>query len=500
MSIPASHIVEIIPRVIAATSTGLEFNGLFLTRNATIPTDKPVLTYSSADAVAEFFGFDSTEYAVALSYFDGITNKQTSPKTILFGRRIDVGVSGWLRGGKYSGTLADLRVVTAGSLVLEIDGVQVSLTEIDLSKVTSFSDVAEVLTAKLGAMSGSVSISYSSLHKAFIITSGSIGEASSVGYAETAAAGTDLSEILSLTADTGAIVSAGSDALSVTANIAAIRAVTENWFSFTTLWVTGNVEILEFAKWANDNYGWLYVPYSEAATLPMQNVDTDIASLLIENAYDHTAIIYGSLQYAVMLISAIAGVAWQRLNGVMTFAFKRMSGLAAYVTNETEAVTLESKNCNYYGKFATRNQDFTFFYPGKLSASDYGFVDSYVNAVWLNNSLQLALVDGLTSVNSAPYNDTGYTMLRAWMMDTILAAVNNGVIHTGVSLSEAQRNQLMNEAGEDISETLATDGYFLQINDPGANIRAQRETPVINLWYTYGGAIQRIEVTSTAIL
>lgn len=500
MSIPASHIVEIIPRVIASSSTGLEFNGLFLTRNTTITTERPVLTYANADAVAEFFGYESDEYAVAVTYFAGITNKQASPRTILFGRRIDVPVSGWLRGYKYSGTLADLRTITDGSLILDIDGVMVSLTDVNLSGATSFSDVAAILTDALGTMSSGVSITYSSLHRAFIIVSGSTGANSIVEYGQTAATGTDLSDILNLTEAAGATTSAGSEALSVTANIAAIRAVSENWFSYTTLWVTGSTEILELAKWASDNYGWLYVPYSEDVQLPDQNVDTDIASKLIENAYDHTAIIYGSRDYAVMLISAIAGVAWQQLNGVMTFAFKSQSGLAAYVTNLTEAVTLESKNCNYYGKFATRNSDFVFFYPAKLSASNYSFVDSYVNAVWLNNSLQLALMDGLTSINSAPYNDTGYTMIRAWMMDTIASALNNGTIHTGVSLTEAQRNQLLNEAGLDISGELTNDGYYLQINDPGANIRARRETPNINLWYTYGGAVQRIEVTSTAIL
>lgn len=500
MAIPASHIVEIIPRVIASSGTGLEFNGLFFTRNASITTDRPVLMYSSAAAVAEFFGYDSDEYAVAVTYFAGITNKQASPRMILFGRRIDVGVSGWLRGYKYSGSLADLRAVTDGSLILDIDGVTVSLTDIDFSGVTSFSDAALVLTAALGTMASGVNIMYSSLHRAFIITSGSTGDNSVVGYAQTVASGTDLGDMLNLTESAGATMSIGSEALSVSSNIAAIRAVTENWFSYTTLWVTGNTEILELAKWASDNYGWLYVPYSEAVNLPDQNVDTDIASQLIENAYDHTAIIYGSREYAVMLISAIAGVAWQRLNGVMTFAFKSISGLAAYVTDETEAVTLESKNCNYYGRFATRNSEFVFFYPGKLSASKYSFVDSYVNAVWLNNSLQLALIDGLTSVNSAPYNDTGYTMIRAWMMDTIASALNNGTIHTGVSLSEAQKNQLLNEAGQDITSELSSDGYYLQIADPGANIRAQRETPIINLWYTYGGAIQRIEVSSTAIL
>lgn len=500
MSIPASHIVEIIPRVIASNSSGLEFNGLFFTLNTSITTNKPVLTFSSAAAVAEFFGYDSAEYAVAETYFAGITNKQATPKAILFGRRIDDAVSGWLRGGKFTGALAELKAIADGALILEIDGVTVSLTDIDLSTATSFSDIAALLMTALNAVANGITVEYSSLHKAFIITSGTSGPVSLVGYADTVATGTDLGTVLRLTEDAGATVSAGSAALSVTANIAAIRAVTENWFSFSTLWQADNEEILEFAKWVSANYGWLYVPFSESATIPMQNVDTDIASLLIENAYDHTAILYGSRVYAVMLMGAIAGVAWQKQNGVMTFAFKSQSGLAAYVTNETEAVTLESKNCNYYGRFATRNSEFVFFYPAKLSASDYSFIDSYVNAVWLNNSLQLALMSGLTSVNSAPYNDTGYAMIRAWMMDTISEALNNGSIHTGVSLSEAQKNQLLSEAGQDIASELSSDGYFLQISDPGANIRARRETPDINFWYTYGGAVQRIEVTNTAIL
>lgn len=500
MSIPASHIVEIIPRVIAASGTGLEFNGLFFTRNTTIPTDKPVLEFSGAAAVGEFFGLDSDEYAVAVTYFAGITNKQATPRTILFGRRIDVAASGWLRGGAYSGTLADLKAIGDGALILDVDGVTISLADINLSSATSLSDVAELLTTALGSMSAGVSIKYSALHKSFIITSSSNGAESSVSFGQTTASGTDLSNVLNLTQELGAVISAGSNELSVAANIAAIRAVTENWFSYTALWTAGNNEMLELAAWASANYGWLYVPYSESAMLPEQTIDTDIASLLIENAYDHTAIIYGSRLYAVMLMGAIAGVAWQRRNGVMTFAFKSQSGLAAYVTDETEAQALEKKRCNYYGRFATRNSEFVFLYPGVLSASIYGFIDSYVNAVWLNNSLQLALMNGLTSVNSAPYNEAGYTLIRSWMLDPVDSALNNGTIHTGVSLSEAQKSQLLSEAGLDISTELFTKGYYIQILDPGAQVRAQRETPVISLWYSYGGSVHRIEVTSTAIL
>ena len=46
-TIPASYIVAINPRLIPAGGTDLEFNGLFLTDNALIPTDAPLMAFTS---------------------------------------------------------------------------------------------------------------------------------------------------------------------------------------------------------------------------------------------------------------------------------------------------------------------------------------------------------------------------------------------------------------------------------------------------------------------
>jgi hypothetical protein len=109
-------------------------------------------------------------------------------------------------------------------------------------------------------------------------------------------------------------------------------------------------------------------------------------------------------------------------------------------------------------------------------------------------------MDGLVTAGRVPYTERGYTMIRAWMMDPIQAAVNNGAIEKGVTLNESQKSELLTEAGRDISAELANFGYVVQILDPGAEARYARETPIINLWYTYGGSVQKIEVASTAVL
>ena len=82
----------------------------------------------------------------------------------------------------------------------------------------------------------------------------------------------------------------------------------------------------------------------------------------------------------------------------------------------------------------------------------------------------------------------------------ILGQHRVAAIEPGIVLSERQKSEVMNEAGRDISSELWTQGYYIQILDPGAAVRAQRGSPVISIWYTYGGAVQKIEVASTAIL
>lgn len=54
MAIPASHIVNVIPRVITGGSPDLELNGLLFTDNAIISASTMVLEFPSAAAVGAY--------------------------------------------------------------------------------------------------------------------------------------------------------------------------------------------------------------------------------------------------------------------------------------------------------------------------------------------------------------------------------------------------------------------------------------------------------------
>ena len=74
MAIPASRIVNVTPRLIAAGGTDLVMNGLLLTTNPLIPLTSFALTFTSADAVGNYFGMTSDEYLFAVRYFLGYDN------------------------------------------------------------------------------------------------------------------------------------------------------------------------------------------------------------------------------------------------------------------------------------------------------------------------------------------------------------------------------------------------------------------------------------------
>ena len=468
MAIPASHIVEVFPRVITGGSNDLELNGLLLTDNPLISAKTLVLSFTSARAVAAYFGAVSTEFEVADVYFAGYHNKFTAPKQFFMARRIAEDVPAWLRSAKNIKTLKAFKAITDGALVISIDNTAYSIASLDFSAAGSFSDVAATIQAALKqAGATGAAVGYSSLTGAFTVTSGTAGENSEVSFASAPASGTDLAEFMGMTETLGAVISPGAAAMTEVEQMQAILNITQNFVSFTTAWECDPDEALAWAAWADDNYGWLYVPYSTAEVMTSPDSSADMASAIKNAGYDHTAVIYGSIEYAAFIMGVVASIAWQRINGTITAAFKRQTGLAPLVVDENTAATLESKKCNYFGNFATRNAEFIFLYPGCLSASDYGYIDPYVNSIWLNNRIQVALMDGLTLAGRVPYNIRGYTMIKAWLQDPVNQALNNAAIEPGVTLNERQRTEVMNEAGLDISDELWTTGFYIHVLAPG---------------------------------
>ena len=491
-SISADAIVSVVPSVLSAGGTALQMNGLILTSNTRVPIGTVPL-FASAPNVATYFGATSQEAAMAVNYFLGYNNSSVKPGALLFAQYPVAPVSGYLRGGNLSSmSLATLQALS-GSLVVVIDGVTKTASSLSFSGAASFSAAAALI--QTGLSGGSVT--YDSVSGAFVIASTTTGAASSVGFAT----GTLASSLL-LTSATGAVLSPGAIAGVPATNMAAILAITTNWASFTTTWEPTASTKVQFAAWTNstlDNYA--YMMWDSDITVTQANPTASAGYLIQQAGYSGTVPIYAPTNLSTMGAFAIgypASLNWSQLNARATMAFKSQTGIAADVVNQTIAAQLLLNGYSFYGTYATANQLFTWFYNGAISGP-FLWADSYVDQIYLDNACQLALMSLLQSNGSIPYNPAGYALIKAALQVPCQNMLNFGGIRVGVALSSVQQAEVTAQAGVNITNALLNFGYFIQVLDPGAQIRAARGSPIVNVWYVDGQSVQLITLDTIEV-
>ena len=495
MTIPASEIVQVNPGVVGAGGSPLALNGLIVIDNPAAPVGS-LLSFGSLAAVQDYFGVASVEADLAEVYFLGYDSSTIKPGQLLFARWSQGESAAWLRGGSLAAlTLTELQAVS-GTLRLTVDGETVE-TDINLAAATSWSDAAQIIEQSINAVSTNpVLVTWSPLRVSYEITSTAQGNVSAIGFADNAGAGA----VLRLAEDTGAVLSAYSAPQAPAECMDGVWRSGQNWATFAVLPRTTTTEKREFAEWTNSmNQRILFVAWDDDPRAVEQGATDTFGQIAQELEWDAVLSVYDRPEIAVFALGAIASIDFARTNGRITAAFKTQAGLPITCREQQQATNLIANGYSFYGIYATSNDRFNFLYPGAVSGK-WAWVDTYVNQIHLNSQLQLALMTLLTNVTSIPYTEAGYSLIRAAMLDPITAALNFGSIRPGVKLSAQQKAVVNQAAGKDVSQDIEQQGYYLQILDPGAQVRGLRGTPVINFWYTDGGAVQKITLASINIM
>lgn len=345
----------------------------------------------------------------------------------------------------------------------------------------------------------SITVVYDSVSGAFVITSGITGLPSTIGYAT----GT-LSDDILMTALTGAIISQGAITAVPGTFMNGIKAITQNWATFMTMFnpdSSGNAQRLLFAAWtSSQSKRYMYVCSDDDVTATNTVPATSsLGQLIAAASYDGTYIVYSAdFNLAAFVCSIAASIDFDQLNGRTTFAYRSQDGLVPSVVDATVAANLILNGYNFYGAYATANQQFMFMQPGSVSG-DFRWADSYVNQIWLNSAFQLALVDLLANSKSVPYNSAGNALIEAALSDPINAGLNFGAFRKGVTPSAAQALSVNSAAGLRISDVLATRGWYLQVLSPSAAVRLARGSPNCSFWYMDGESVQKIDLASVNV-
>lgn len=531
MSIPLTQIINVKPRVLSSGVNGLNFNGLFLTKSHHVPTDK-LLRFGSASEVAEYFGYEADEYKAAMSYFNGYQNSFAKPKGCFFFRHVYKDVPAFVRGAASNDVatlLSDLVKVTNGSLVLKLGAEPLELGGLDFSKCNSLSAVATVLQDQINdagldnsnAVWAKAKVRFTSQTNAFVIIAGEVGNAVTVDYAEG-----PLADLLGMSKNANGILSRGAYERTYTETLDKAYSLSGNFASYATIEeVSSTADALELGAWANNKFNegalFLYVWHTSDISLNSDDAAMQqstvgyatvgeavvvnagagraIAERFIKDAPQGVAGVYGDCRYSAFLMGAIASIDWNIPNATITFAFKSQSGLPANVTDEKTYRTLTELKLTFLGDFAGRNDNFRFTVNACVFG-DYRYIDTYVNAAWLVDKLQTRIAQNFTQTSRVGYDAAGTALIYAFCLPVFEQAVQNGVITKGLTISEAQKEIIKNEAGLDISADLSNNGYYLQILEANDDTRAQRASPPCRLWYAYSGAVHSLNIAATAVV
>lgn len=514
MSIPASSVVSVNPGVISAGGNGLVLNGLFLTQNTLMPT-ATVLSFAPGPAtnlaqnVAAFFGIGSPEAAAAGIYFNGYNNSTLKPSAMLFAPYNLAARSAFMNSGSFANiTLTQLKAITPGTLTVTVNGTPITSSSINLSGATSFTNAATIILAAF--TSPGFAVAWSATASEFIFTNTLTGANSTISFGSGPIAAS-----LLLTQATGALISQGAVIDTPATAMANVTNASQNWLTTVTLWEPDLPTKQLFAAWfntANNQYLWLAwdsdvqasvsgatTPFGVVAKAAQYNgvvcIGGDPAAAPVGNTL--AAIVEN---VAIFLAGAVASINFGQTNGRVTLAFLQQNGLLATCASGQTAANLLANGYSYYGSYATRNQNFTFFYNSNMPGQ-FPWMDAFVDDAWLSDQLQVTLMTLLTNIGSISYNAPGYGSIRAAIIGgPVAAALNFGAIRTGVTLSATQILQVNTLAGQPVDQIISTQGYYLQILDPGATARQQRTSPIINLFYTDGGSIQQITMNADDIL
>lgn len=490
-TIPVSQLVTINPAVVSAGGNPLSLNSVFLIESTLVPTSS-LLQFSSLADVSDYFGSNDIATQLAGNYFNGFDNSTRKPGTLYFAGYADVARSAFLRGQSLAGvTLTELQAIN-GTLSITIDGV-VEAGTVNLSAASSFTNAATLITTALTLVGSAVT--WDAAQSRFVVTSGTTGATSTMTFGSGTAAAS-----LGLTAG---VLSQGADADTPASAMDRIKLQGQNWAAFMTVFEPVLADKQAFAEWANDqNNRYAYIAWDSDAGYTVANNAAVFGSIADILNYEGTAVFYNTPEVAAFVCGYIGSVNFQAVNGRATPAFKSQSGLATTADTLPDATAILSNNASYYGLYQAPGQGniYSILYDGRMNGSKFRWLDTYINQIYLNAQLQLSIFVGLTQVNSAPYNSQGEALIRAWCADPINEALNNGTIRVGVPLSASQKATITTQAGLDISTQLEGQGYYLQVLPATAQVRQQRQSPPINLWYMDGGAIQQITLASIAVL
>lgn len=516
MSLPYSSIVSITGVVENPAFTTEKKHMILATTNPLITTSNGYLTYSGASALSDYasdFGRADKEYTALQKYFAFVSKEGNAPEKAIIARWYNADTSAFLKGAKVSTAVSALTAYGNGGFTVRIDNTDIEVS-FDLTGATSYSSVASIIQTALQTSVESATVAYSSVTGGFIITSGTTGKMSYMGYATapTAEGVTDLSSILGLSETSGAELSEGADKETFAEFCDRVMNANVGGYSITTLEELTNDEIIEASAWLQTTLN--SQSYNTACRLVFDFTGTDtstakaVSATLQEMGYTGTVLIYDPYDENVNILDCAicATIDYDVDNGAINFNFQPATGYTAvtslgsvidYQQGQTNSALMDDLNNNYLScvySVGFGSQEQTYYGFGLMTGA-FGTESIQVDESALEQAIQVSVLNGLSSLNKIPLRgDDANDLVGALLNAPLNKFVKNGVIAVNGTLSTVERASVSQATGNaNAADALEQTGYFYKIQDlTEEDISLQRVRVLI--CYLASGVVNRLRI------
>ena len=319
------------------------------------------------------------------------------------------------------------------------------------------------------------------------LASGAI--ASTVSAVTAPGSGTDISALLGMTASTLVALVSGFAAETPVACAQALCGLTTAFYGFmfsatTAITTAQSLDVSSFIE-ALDITRLHGVTITNTSVLSSL-VSNDLASLMKAAGYNQSFCQYSSIAHAVAsMFGRLATVDFTQSNSTLTLMFKQEPGIVSENITDTQANTLQAKNCNVFAQYVNGTSIIQY---GGCSGGDY--IDEVQGIDWLQNAMQTAVYNVLyTSTTKIPQTDAGVNQLTNAVQSVCEQAVFNGFSAPGIWNGQP--------FGSLTSGQFLKTGYYIfaqSVDLQSQSDRAARNAPPIQVAVKLAGAIQQATI------
>lgn len=442
------------------------------TNNPLLPPTN-VIEFEELSEVEAFFGSLSEEYLRASPYFSFVGKLIGSPDKISFSRWANVAAAPIAYSDpSVASTLGQFQTITAGTFSVELDGVTVTASAVNLSAATSLANVATLVQAAIRAAGSSQGTGFTAMTVAyqaaangipaeFVVTGGQTGSAA--GAISFPTTNNTIGAAMGFLG-AGVVSGAGADVETLTETLTNSVQTSNNFLSYVflnSLNLTSN-QVLEIAEWnAAQNVDFMFL-------VPVTATEASIFSPLIMGL-EGCGLTLAPLnsQFPEQVPAEVAAsIDFSKPNQAQNFMYQTDGSLTPSVTNDTDANTYDALNVNYYGQTQINGQTLSFYQRGFLTGpatapQDMGI---YVNEAWFKNAMAVQLLQMQLDLPEVPIDATGKGIITSNLLAIIAQATANGVIRVGKTLTLAQQQYITEASGSNVAwQQVQNLGYWLNV-------------------------------------